>query len=175
MKAQELSKKYATAIFSLALEKWLASLSAVQEKLTNDADLTTKLGHSGLSFAERQEALDKIIPSDSDQSIRNFLYTLLKSGDMALLGDVLVDLGQMSRGGALNEIAEVTSAVTLSAEEKEKFRQKLQARYGAALEVVFNVNPAILGGAIVQVGDKIIDGSVQTRLEAMKNTLGVKL
>lgn len=175
MKAQELSKKYATAIFSLALEQWLAALSTVQEKLANDTDLTAKLGNSGLSFAERQEALDKIIPSDSDQSIRNFLYTLLKNGDTALLGDVLVDLGQMSKGGALTEIAEVTTAVTLSTEEKENFRQKLQARYGATLEVVFNVNPAILGGAIVQVGDKLIDGSVQTRLEAMKNTLGVKL
>jgi F-type H+-transporting ATPase subunit delta len=175
VKAQELSKKYATAIFSLALEQWLAALSTVQEKLANDTDLTAKLGNSGLSFAERQEALDKIIPSDSDQSIRNFLYTLLKNGDTALLGDVLVDLGQMSKGGALTEIAEVTTAVTLSTEEKENFRQKLQARYGATLEVVFNVNPAILGGAIVQVGDKLIDGSVQTRLEAMKNTLGVKL
>ena len=175
MKARELSEKYAAAIFSLALENWLTALGAVQEKLAGNADLVKNLDDSGRSFADRQEMLDGLIPADSDQGIRNFLYALLKNGDVSLLPDVLVDLGQMSRGGALAQVAYVTTAIALAEDEKERFRKKLQAEYDPSLEVSFEVDSAILGGAIVQIGDKLIDGSVQTRLEAMKNMLGVKI
>jgi hypothetical protein len=51
VKAQELSQKYATAVFSLALEKWLSTLRAVQERLVNDATLRQKLQNSESSFS----------------------------------------------------------------------------------------------------------------------------
>jgi F-type H+-transporting ATPase subunit delta len=62
----------------------------------------------------------------------------------------------------------------LSEADKEQFRQKLRDKYGENLEFVFNVNPDILGGAVVQIGDKVIDGSVAARLQALSNTLGVR-
>jgi F-type H+-transporting ATPase subunit delta len=71
-------------------------------------------------------------------------------------------------------VARVITALSLSDDEKEQFRQKLAAQHGDALEFDFQVDPAILGGAIVQVGDKVIDGSVVTRLASMSNALGVK-
>ena len=72
------------------------------------------------------------------------------------------------------QVARVTTAAALSDNEKEQFRQKLRAKYGESLEFVFNVDAAIIGGAIVQVGDKVIDGSLATRLESMSNLLGIK-
>ena len=50
----------------------------------------------------------------------------------------------------------------------------LRDQYGENLEFVFNVDSTILGGAVVQIGDKVIDGSISTRLESMGNILGVK-
>ena len=87
---------------------------------------------------------------------------------------VLLDLEHMAQGGPQVQVAHVTTAVALSDSEKEKFRKKLRSQYGDNLEFVFRVDQSILGGAIVQVGDKVIDGSVATRLEAMSNALGVK-
>ena len=174
MKAQELSQKYATAIFSLALEKWLHALSAVQNDLAKNPTLVGKLQDTDRSFADRQKELDGIIPAGSDENVRNFLYTLVKNGDIGLLGAVLENLEQLSRGGPQAQVAYVTTAVALTDEEKEQFRQKLRAQYGSNLELAFRVDPAIIGGAIIQAGDKVIDGSVATRLEAMSNALGVK-
>jgi F-type H+-transporting ATPase subunit delta len=174
VKAQELSQKYAAAIFSLALEKWLSTLNAVQGKLAENPDLVATLQDVDRTFADRQKELDDLIPADSDETVRNFLYTLLKNGDIDQLGAVLENLEQMSRGGPQVQVAHVTTAVALSNEEKEQFRQKLRTQYGATLELAFRVDPSIIGGAIVQVGDKVIDGSVATRLEAMNNALGVK-
>lgn len=174
MKAQELSQKYAAALFSLALEKWLTVLNAVQSNLAQNPQIAGKLQDSDRPFADRQKDLDGIIPPGSDENVRNFLYTLLKNGDIGLLGAVLEHLEQMSRSGPQVEVAHVTTAVALGDNEKEQFRQKLRAQYGANLELTFRVDPTILGGAIIQVGDRVIDGSVATRLEAMSNALGVK-
>lgn len=174
MKAQELSRKYATAVFSLALESWLSPLSAVQNELANNPTLATMLQDKDRSFGERQNALDKLIPAGSGQQVRNFLYTLLRDGDIDMLGEVMRELQRMTRGGPQVQVARVTTAVALSEPEKDAFRQKLAVQYGENLEFDFSVDPAILGGAIVQVGDKVIDGSVAARLAAMSNALGVK-
>ena len=174
MKAQELSRKYATAVFSQALEKWLATLRLVHGRLAGDASLAQMLQEAGASFADRQKELDKIVPDGSDRYICNFLYTMLKEGDIGLLGDVIDELDRMTRGGPQVQVARVITALELSDQDKEQFRQKLREKYGESLEFVFNVDPAIMGGAIVQIGDKVIDGSVASRLESMSNLLGVK-
>lgn len=174
MKAQSLSRKYATAIFSLALEQWLNPLNSVQGALSGNTALAKQLQDSNRSFSERQQALEAIIPGSASQHVRNFLYTMLKDGDLEALGDVIAELERMTRGGPQVQVAKVTAAVALSESEMEQFRQKLRAKYGENLEFDFGVDPTIGGGAIVQVGDKVIDGSVTTRLAALSNALGVK-
>ncbi|MBN1217728.1 MAG: ATP synthase F1 subunit delta [Anaerolineae bacterium] len=174
MKAQELSQKYAMAVFNLALEKWLTALKVVQDRLIDDPLLAGRLADPQRTFTNRQKELDGIIPTDSDPIIRNFFYTLLKNGDIGLLGEVLAELQRISRGGPQVQTARVTTAIALSDSEKEELRQKLRQKYGGNLEFVFSVNPSIIGGVIVQVGDKVIDGSVSARLEALGNVLGVK-
>lgn len=174
MKAQELSRKYAMAVFSQALEKWLTALRATQDKLSNTPDLAAKLQEAGLAFADKQKELDKIIPAGSDQALRNFLYTMLRDGDIGLLADVIHDLERMTQGGPQVQVARITTAYPLSETEKERFYQKLRQQYGQNLEFDFQVDSSIVGGAIVQVGDKVIDGSVATRLEAMSNRLGIR-
>ena len=174
MKAQELSRKYATAVFSQALEQWLTPLRTVQDKLVNNTALAQKLQDSGQSFSNRQKDLDSIVPAGVGQHVRNFLYTMVKEGDIGLLGEVINEMDRMTRGGPQVQVAHVTTALSLSDEEKEKFRQKLRDKYGQGLEFIFNVDSAIVGGVIIQIGDKVIDGSVAARLESMSNLLGVK-
>jgi F-type H+-transporting ATPase subunit delta len=174
VKAQTLSRKYATAVFSLALEKWLTPLKAVQDRLADSPQLAEGLLDTARTFGDRQKELDGIMPPGSEQDVRNFLYTLLENGDIGLLGEVLADLERMSRGGPQVQTARVTTAIALSDNDKEQFRQKLRQKHGDNLEFVFSVDPGIIGGVIVQVGDKVMDGSVSARLEAMGNALGVK-
>jgi F-type H+-transporting ATPase subunit delta len=174
VKAQELSRKYALAVFNLALEKWLLTLKAAQERLADNPKLLASLQDPARPFSDRQKELEAIIPAHSDQGARNFLYTLLKNNDLSLLADVLADLERMVSGGPQVQVARVTTAVALSDEDKEQFRRKLRQKYGDALEFVFNLDPAIIGGVVMQIGDKVMDASVATRLEAMGQALGVK-
>jgi ATP synthase F1 delta subunit len=67
--------------------------------------------------------------------------------------------------------AEVTSAVPLTPAESEAIERRLRQGHGAELTVHYRVEPAILGGLIVRVGDRYIDGSVAARLGQLRQTL----
>lgn len=70
-----------------------------------------------------------------------------------------------------NVMVRVSTAVPLNKEEQAALRERLQARFSEELDLRFEVEPSILGGVIARVGDKIIDGSVKGKLEALKQTL----
>jgi len=173
VEAQALSHKYALAIFSQAIEKWLTTLRLVQDNIANDSKLAETLSDSAKSFADRQKVLDGTIPAETGSDIRNLLYTMLREGHLENLSEVLDELERIARGGPAVKTAQVTTAIALTDDEKEQFRQKLRAKHGKELEFKFVVDPAIMGGAIVQIGDKVIDGSVANRLEALGQALGI--
>jgi len=66
--------------------------------------------------------------------------------------------------------AKVESATALSAQEQFHVQQQLNARYGQGLNVIFAQNPALIGGLRIKVGSDVFDGSVQGRLNALKET-----
>jgi F-type H+-transporting ATPase subunit b len=69
-------------------------------------------------------------------------------------------------GGFTGDAAEVTSALPLSGDEQEAVRKSFNAK-----DVTFKVNPAILGGLVVRIGDKVLDGSVAGKLEGLRHSL----
>jgi ATP synthase F1 delta subunit len=70
--------------------------------------------------------------------------------------------------------AKASSAVPLSEDEQVALREKLETRFKQPLELRFAVDPSLLGGVVVHIGDQIIDGSVKGRLDALTQTLGSK-
>lgn len=69
--------------------------------------------------------------------------------------------------GVKGDRVEVISAIPLQEEEKQSIRQELAARLDLTGDVIFRVDPTILGGLVVRVGDRVIDGSVRSRMEGL--------
>jgi F-type H+-transporting ATPase subunit b len=67
--------------------------------------------------------------------------------------------------------AEVTSALPLTSDEKEVVKQDVLSKVGQQATVSFRVDPTILGGLVIRVGDKVLDGSVAGQLETMRQSL----
>jgi F-type H+-transporting ATPase subunit b len=110
-------------------------------------------------------AAQKLIGESLDQKRQHSLIDEFFSGVKA--GKVTV-LESDSLSGAS---AEVTSALPLTPEEKETIRQDLLAKTGTQSTVTFRVDPSILGGLVVRIGDKVLDGSVAGQLETMRQGL----
>jgi F-type H+-transporting ATPase subunit delta len=170
-KDEELARTYAQAAYQHTTEGWLSTLNVVQDRLAADSALMANLNNTDIGFAERQARLDALLPSDARSDVRNFLYLLLRDGHLGTLNDVIGNLTRLATRGPETQVAQITSAVPLTTEEAQAFRQRVHDRFGAGVDLVFRVDSSILGGAIVQVGDKIIDGSLAGKLNALHERL----
>ena len=169
--SEELARRYAQAAYQHTTQGWLSELNAVQDRLAADPALLAELDNSDLSFAKRQTRLDAVLPRDVRPEVRNFLYVLLREGHVGLLKDVVADLTRLATHGPEARIAHITSTLPLTAEEHEIFRQRIHARFGPDVDLDFRVDASLLGGVVVQVGDKIIDGSIAGKLNALHERL----
>lgn len=168
---------YVSAFFEAVGERWTGTLDSVAAAVAGNAALAGRLDSGradDTAFAVRQRLLDGLIPADTDLPVRNLLYALLQGGDLALLPELSAALRQrLARTEVGPTPVEVVSAVMLADDQRLALVAKLAAQYGSNLAVNYRVDPAILGGLIVRIGDKLIDGSVASKLAAMKQTLGV--
>ncbi|MBI5702921.1 MAG: F0F1 ATP synthase subunit B [Chloroflexota bacterium] len=104
-------------------------------------------------------AANKLVGEALDEKKQRALLDEFFSGVKA--GKVVVVEGEFQ-----GETAEVTSALPLTGEEQEAVKKSFKAK-----EVTFKVNPAILGGLVVKIGDKVLDGSVAGKLEGLRHSL----
>jgi F-type H+-transporting ATPase subunit delta len=174
MSTADRSQSYAQAFYEAGMERWLAALQTLSGRLAEDPGLVERLQAADVEFQERMPLLDDCFPAEADPPVRNLVYTLMQRGDLRLLGDVTEALRQrIHRAEAVPLAVEVTSAVALTDDQRTALASRLEAQYGAGLEIRYLLDPAIIGGLIVRVGDKLIDGSLATRMAAMRQKLGV--
>jgi F-type H+-transporting ATPase subunit delta len=171
VKYDELAQQYARAAYQYTTQEWLAELKEVWDKLSEKPQLLQALADTRRAFSERQAQLDAVLPEQLRPDVRNFLYLLLREGNLSLLDGVVAHLSHLVAHGPGTQVAYVTSAVPLTAEERAELQARLQAKYGDHLAMEFQVDASLLGGVVVQVGDKVIDGSLAGRLNALRERL----
>lgn len=127
------------------------------------SEMREQIGALAIAAAER------ILGAELDQERQNELvrefFSGIKSGQIDLLKGTARLSGQRTA---------VTTAVPLNAEEKERYQAALKAELGPEAEVNFAIDPSILGGVIVRVGDQVIDDSVVAKLEGMRTRLSAR-
>jgi len=174
MNTDERVQSYASAFFEAALERWVTTLDSVAESVAKNPQVAERVAHVVEDFAARHHLLDQVIPGDADLPVRNLLLMLVQSGEVKLLPDIVVALRERVRRAEIAPVpVEVVSAIALTDEQRKSLVAKLEAQYGVNLGFGYRVDPSILGGLVVRVGDKLIDGSVASKLAAMKQALGV--
>jgi F-type H+-transporting ATPase subunit delta len=174
MSARDRVRDYADAFYQAAWERWLDALQTVNRQLAERPDLRARMESADLDFSQRQAVLDGLLPAGIDRPVRNLLYTLVQHDELPLLEGIVASLSERARcrESGPTEV-EIVSAVPLTDEERQSLLTRLQEQQGE-LAVRYRVDPRILGGLIVRVGDKLIDNSVASRLTAMRQALGVK-
>ena len=109
---------------------------------------------AGLAIAAAQRLIGEAMDATRQHALLDEFFSGVKSGKLVLLeGENLV-----------GESAEVTSALPLSKEEQAEVIKNTLGKLGANAKVTFHVDPKILGGLVIRVGDKVLDGSVSGQL-----------
>ena len=136
-----------------------ARLDAVAERNATLAQLRNQV--ASLAIAAANRVIGESLDEKRQQALINDFFSKVPSG-------------MTSEVRAVPEARSVSvvSALPLTEQERARVTQDLSRQIGAVSGVVFDVDPAILGGLIVRVGDQIIDGSVAGRMNALRQTLG---
>ena len=172
------ARRYAQAIFRMALEqkdlnRWQSDLRKVAAMM-KDSALLSLITNPKITGEEKTKTLTQRLGDVNPLAIKLVLLLAAK-GKLSLIDDVAEEyqvLVDNYRGIEGTEIAEVTTAIPLDNDYQLKIAQRITDIVGKPVLLRPKVDPAIIGGIIIRVGDKLIDGSIRSKLAALKKDLG---
>jgi len=170
------ARRYAEAAFQIAerdstTEQWLAQLDRLAAALTDEQDVR-RLEDPEVPLEERHAAF-KALFRDNEMlpQVYNLIGLVLRRRRLESLADISREFRRLynKREGITEAL--ITSAAKLDDAEIDALRQRLGQMTGGRVEMTFLVDPALLGGVEVRLGDLLIDGSVRGRLERLRGRL----
>ncbi len=169
------AKRYAQAAFAVAkehdqLEHWEQRLPAL-EALASDAEVEEFVQNPAIPLEAKIQLVERLFPSDDDRFVRNLLILLLERGRWHQLRDVVEAFRQLLREARGVVEVELVTAVPLEAQEVDRLRQELERRLQRPVQLHLSVDPELLGGAVLRIGDEVFDASVRTQLTALRRQL----
>lgn len=169
-------KRYARALFEVAKERGQidqieAELNDIVAVVSQNADLEKILMHPHISGQAKKELVKELFYAHVSKETQNLLEVLLENGresDLAAISAAYVKLANEERGIA---DAVVTTAKSLSEEEQAQLAEKFGKLINKKLRIQTVVDPSILGGVVVKIGDRLYDGSIKSKLEHFAHQL----
>lgn len=171
------SRRYSQAVFRIALDskelnRWQSDLRKIAS-LVNDAALFALLENPEVSFDDKAKVLSERL-GDINPLALKLVSLLVTKGKLGMIGDIADEYQRLVdnyRGIEGAEVAEVTTAIPLDDEDKLKLAQRLTSLVGKPVVLKPKVDPSLIGGLIIRVGDKLIDGSIRSKLLSLKRDL----
>lgn len=171
------SLQYANALADVAFaqgaaEPTLKQLADFQAAFNASAELRNALASPGVPAEAKRAVIEKITARiGGGKIIRNFLYVIADHRRTHILPEIVAAFEDVVRQRQGIAEAEVSCAFELSAAQKKRLSQTLERVTGKKIEARFTLDPSLLGGAVVRVGDTIYDGSVRNSLKEMRARL----
>jgi F-type H+-transporting ATPase subunit delta len=168
-------RRYAQAAFALAreqnnLDRWEEDLARAGEVLS-DSDVMGFLDAPQVSESVKLEGIGKLL-SDVEVMVRNTVNLMTVNQDISKFPDMHRVFGEMADGHRGIARAEVVTAVPLDDARRGQLVAGLAKLVGRDEVIITeSVDPAIIGGVVAKIGDRLIDGSTRTQLQAMRDSL----
>jgi F-type H+-transporting ATPase subunit delta len=168
--------RYAEALYEIAVRENIVDtleneLKAIVAAIEASPELKKVLYHPRITAGDKKEVVKRLFAENLSQVTVNFLSMVIDRQRETFLGDmvaVFVELANKARN--ITDI-HVTSAAELTAGQKQMMSDNLCKVTGRKVQITYSVDPSLMGGVIARVGDKVIDGSIKTRLASLREHL----
>lgn len=176
MRNQQAAYRYAKSLMDLALERGQMEQVRVDVKLMLDtcaasSDLRVMLKSPVIRADQKQRALDKLFGGQVGEIAQRFFHVVTRKGREELIPEIARAFEELYLEHKNIVICSITTAVTLTPAELEKVRNITALRYpGKTIDMREKVDPAILGGGIIQIGDLQWDASLRNKLHVIRRT-----
>jgi F-type H+-transporting ATPase subunit delta len=169
---EEIAEVYARALFQAAqendvLDRVHDELGEFADALEENHDLQVFLFSPYFTSEEKKDGVTRIV-TDADERTVNFLQLLAERHRMPVLPRIRRDFDALWADEHKLLAVTVTSAVELDDELVQDIGRRIEEQTGRQVQLSANVDPDVLGGLIVRVGNMVLDASVRNRLESLR-------
>jgi F-type H+-transporting ATPase subunit delta len=173
MRAPTIAKNYAEALLVLAgratdLEGWGAAVNGVVTAMEGDVRLRRFLEAPQISAGQKSEVLGKAFENKLPKPMVRFLQKLVQNRRQMLLPQIAIEYGNLVDEATGRIHAQVTLSRAATDADRKVIADQLSRAFAKTVVPHVSVNPDILGGVVVRVGDRVMDGSVRKRLKTLK-------
>jgi F-type H+-transporting ATPase subunit delta len=166
-----LARPYAEAVFRLAqgagdLQAWSDHLKAAVE-VVGDPQMSALIADPNVAPARIAGVIVSVLGDGLSIRGANFIKVLAENDRLALLPEIETQFEALRANAEGVLEARITSAQEMSEAQVNELKAALEAKYGRDVQVSVSVDAGLIGGVIVAIGDRVIDGSVRGRLEKM--------
>ncbi|CCO08432.1 F0F1 ATP synthase subunit delta [Desulforamulus hydrothermalis] len=170
------ARRYAQALYEIARDKnaldtMEQELKGVAEAIEGTRELQKVLYHPQVLPGEKKKLLKALFEGKISAETMNFLGLVVDKRRENYISGIAAEFAALANEARGKVAAEVTSAIQLSDEQKQQLIQVASRLAGKQVEPTFAVDPSLIGGVVVKIGSKVIDGSIKTRLAALKSRL----
>ena len=170
------NREYAEALFELAvgdgnLEEVSSALDLVEQELTGNPDYQALLSSPAISRKDRLESLEKVFGGRVPLSVLTLLKLMVSRGHARQLKEMIAAWRDMERDYRGESIARVTSASALTEDQLIALRGKLEKMFSRKMKLECAVDPALIGGIRVETEGRVMDGSLRSRLQQIKEVM----
>ena len=176
MNKTDKAKEYATALFMIAAEqkaekKFAAALETVVKQLRQNPDYIEFLCAPNIPKSERLESVHAVFAGSLPEDVLSFVKLICEKDRVRILETCFKEYMKLYNESKLVSWAHVRSAVPLSNDQKSALRLKLQKNSGRNVLLECTVDKELLGGIIIEMDGKIMDGSLRYRLRDVKEVM----
>ena len=168
------ARPYAEALFRVAQTGDMAAWSTLVTELANigaNPDVQDFARNPNVTEAQVSEAFGAMVKSPLTAEANNFIKVLIENGRVSLLPEIGAQFAVLKNALEGAADAEITSAFEISAQQVAGLVASLEKKFGRKLNPTVTVDPSLIGGVRVVVGDEVLDTSVRAKLQQMSVAL----
>ena len=171
-----LDRRYALALYEVAeqkgkVEEYLGDLRAICNLIDNNKDFYEVIKHPQISTKKKKKTFINIFKGKIDEELLSFLLILIEKDRILYLREKLNEMEKIDLARNNTLLAIVKTAVPLLESEVSQLQKKLEDKYDKKIIMTTEVDKSLLGGIYVRVGNDIIDGTIKSKLDEMKNIM----
>ncbi len=171
-----IASRYAKAFIALGeaqnlLDEFNADLKTIKETIHTNKELSTFIAHPLVSIIDKKEIIDTIFKDNISQYTLNLTKLLIDRNRIFILPLISNHFQQLLNKKRNITTAQVITAIEINEETKTKLKEKLEKLFAQQIDLETVVDEKIIAGMVVQIDEKVIDGSIKTKLEKMKKQL----
>lgn len=168
-------RRYAEAAFQVAsrdksVDRWRSDLETAAA-IVAEEKVGRALANPSIPLEERTATAADTFSSIVSAPVLNLIGLMLRRGRIEELPRLAAEFRGLDNAHRGITLATATSASPLSSDERQALVERMEQLTAGRVELQVQVDPALLGGLVVRVGDRLLDGSVRSRLERLRNQL----